>query len=157
MSDDSLAVQGVSDIMKAVVRQAPQQHRKNLWAFYEANLDKAQQHSATRMPWEEAASVTHISRRDALSLITEALRLIKDDDIAVALVNVAAEKAQELDRLESRSTDIRPPGKLGTRNCSLPGCTATFNPQRSTARYCSPAHRQAASRQRRSVVTPPAS
>lgn len=115
-----VAVHAVSEISKAIVRAAPAERRQSLWNGLNTRLEQAQENSADRMPWNDSATVQHITKLAALRVITRSIDdLIPETETRARLLGIAARKRP------GWWTAHRPPPRGGLRaGCAVPWCSA---------------------------------
>lgn len=131
----------ITEIIQHAIRHAPRDARYVMWHHYEDQLKRCQRLLPDKMPWEEARAVTALPNAVAKNLIVTTLHQAPEDSFR-DLIAACQAKLREMDARDNAQPQ-------GTKQCAMPGCTATFTPQRSTATYCSPACRQRAVRARK--------
>ena len=131
-------------VQRAIREQAPYRERERLWQCYRSELDKAQQITETRMPWEPSDSVSRIGGHDALRCLYTTFSIVADFPTRHRLFKAVADACDDAFGKDSAATpDNGRPGKYGTVTCSRPGCGKTFQARHPSARYCSPRCRTA--------------
>jgi hypothetical protein len=144
-----IAVDAVSEIMKAIVRATSAERRISLWNGMSQHLEDAQEHAPDKMPWHSAESVQHITKLAALKVIARSIdELIPDNENRRRLFTVAVKAAGQHEDKSATRPLPRKRKRHKERVCARDGCSEVFTPDRSTGIYHSEACRSRAAKAR---------
>jgi hypothetical protein len=137
--------------VQRAIRLAPHQERERLWQCYRSELDKAQEITESRMPWEPASTVSRILGYDALRCLYRTFAIVSDSRTRHRLITAVADACDSA----FGSPDNGKPRHL--LRCADADCSELFTPVQVSQRYHSQACRQRTfKRKRRAEVTAPA-
>lgn len=141
------AVADIEGIAKNTIRAAHPADRQIAWQTFKAALEDEAELSESRMPWEDISSVTRVTAGAAVHALKAMLGTIPGEDEQRRLAKVCQREAERVEQRQEADGEHGPGigvGRYPPQHCAYAKCGRLFRPRGPSAKFCSPACRQAA-------------